>query len=54
MTYSTGQPIMFVGVGQTCKLPSALCFEALTGRVDVADKDLRRMNVKMLIKALLK
>mmetsp|Transcript_46912 Transcript_46912/g.92335 ORF Transcript_46912/g.92335 Transcript_46912/m.92335 type:complete len:591 (+) Transcript_46912:31-1803(+) len=35
MTYTTGQPIMFVGVGQTYK-------------------DLRRMNVKLLIKALLK
>lgn len=34
MTYSTGQPILFVGVGQTYK-------------------DLRHMNVKMLIKALL-
>lgn len=35
MTYVTGQPIMFVGVGQTYK-------------------DLRRMNPKLLIKALLK
>lgn len=35
MTYTTGQPILFVGVGQTYK-------------------DMRRMNVKMLIKALLK
>lgn len=35
MTYCTGQPIMFVGTGQTYK-------------------DLKRMNVKMLIKALLK
>lgn len=35
MTYTSGQPIMFVGVGQTYK-------------------DLRRMNVKLLIKALLK
>jgi signal recognition particle receptor subunit alpha len=35
MTYITGQPIMFVGVGQTYK-------------------DLRRMNVKLLIKQLLK
>jgi len=35
MTYCTGQPIMFVGIGQTYG-------------------DLRRMNVKMLIKALLK
>jgi len=35
MTYATGQPIMFVGVGQTYN-------------------DLRQMNVKMLIKALLK
>jgi signal recognition particle receptor subunit alpha len=35
MTYSTGAPIVFVGVGQTYR-------------------DLRRMNVKMLIKALLK
>lgn len=23
MTYSTGQPIMFVGVGQTCKRPGS-------------------------------
>lgn len=35
MTYCTGQPIMFVGTGQTYT-------------------DLKRMNVKMLIKALLK
>jgi hypothetical protein len=70
MTYSTGQPIMFVGVGQTCECKCLLLLVCHLSRCihrcspllvvscpcacSLPDKDLRRMNVKMLIKSLLK